>query len=157
MPCPPRSTAKPSSRCASPGWWRIAGGRLSRCDAATGSWWASEDATWSSSTTCSPAAGFSKAPEMAVSASQPSRINGGTPPYVELHCHSAYSFLDGVSLPQELAQRAGELGYTTLALTDHNSVSGSMELAEVAAGHGVRAIHGAEIDLAVDPPEDAGG
>ncbi len=71
-----------------------------------------------------------------------------TPPYVELHCHSAYSFLDGVSLPQELAQRAGELGHTALALTDHNSVSGSMELAQAAVDHGVRAIHGAEIDLA---------
>src|SRR5271165_5466790 len=70
-----------------------------------------------------------------------------TPPYVELHCHSAYSFLDGVSLPQELAQRAGELGYTALALTDHNSVSGSMELAQVAADSGVRAIHGAEMDV----------
>ena len=80
-----------------------------------------------------------------------------TPAYVELHCHSAYSFLDGVSLPQELAQRAGELGYTALALTDHNSVSGSMEMAETAPGHGVRAIHGAEIDLAVDPPDVAGG
>jgi error-prone DNA polymerase len=66
---------------------------------------------------------------------------------VELHCHSAYSFLDGVSLPQELAQRAGELGYTALALTDHNSVSGSMELAQVAADNGVRAIHGAEMDV----------
>jgi error-prone DNA polymerase len=72
-------------------------------------------------------------------------------PYVELHCHSAYSFLDGVSMPEELAQRAGELGYTALALTDHNSVSGSMELAQVAADHGVRAIHGAEIDLIADP------
>ena len=30
-----------------------------------------------------------------------------TPPYVELHCHSAYSFLDGVSLPDELALRKG--------------------------------------------------
>jgi error-prone DNA polymerase len=70
-----------------------------------------------------------------------------TPPYVELHCHSAYSFLDGVSLPQELAQRAGELGHTALALTDHNSVSGSMELAKAAEEYGVRAIHGAEIDL----------
>ena len=69
-------------------------------------------------------------------------------PYVELHCHSAYSFLDGVSLPDELAHRAGELGYEALALTDHNSVSGSMELAQTAAEHGVRAIHGAEIDLA---------
>jgi error-prone DNA polymerase len=72
-----------------------------------------------------------------------------TPPYVELHCHSAYSFLDGVSLPQELAQRAGELGHAALALTDHNSVSGSMELAQTAGEHGVRAIHGAEVDVVV--------
>jgi error-prone DNA polymerase len=70
-----------------------------------------------------------------------------TPPYVELHSHSAYSFLDGVSLPEELAQRAGELGHVALALTDHNSVSGSMELSQAASDHGVRAIHGAEIDL----------
>ncbi len=74
---------------------------------------------------------------------------GGTPPYVELHCHSAFSFLDGVSLPDELIQRAAELGHTALALTDHNSVSGSMELAQAAGGERVvRAIHGAEIDLA---------
>jgi error-prone DNA polymerase len=73
-----------------------------------------------------------------------------TAPYIELHCHSAYSFLDGVSLPEELAQRAGELGYEAIALTDHNSVSGSMELAILAKEHGVRAIHGAEIDVAVD-------
>ncbi|HLB21553.1 MAG TPA: PHP domain-containing protein, partial [Solirubrobacteraceae bacterium] len=70
-----------------------------------------------------------------------------TPPYVELHCHSAYSFLDGVSLPDELAHRARELGHRALALTDHNSVSGSMELAQAAADHGLLAIHGAEIDL----------
>ena len=31
--------------------------------------------------------------------------------YVELHCHSAYSFLDGASQPEELAVRAAELGY----------------------------------------------
>ncbi len=70
-----------------------------------------------------------------------------TPPYAELHCHSAYSFLDGASLPDELAQRAGELGYTALALTDHNSVCGSMELAQAAPEHGVRAIQGAELDV----------
>ncbi|HYM54164.1 MAG TPA: PHP domain-containing protein, partial [Solirubrobacteraceae bacterium] len=80
-----------------------------------------------------------------------------TPPYAELHSHSAYSFLDGVSLPQELAQRAGELGYEALALTDHNSVSGSMEMAQAAAEHGVRAIHGAEIDLAVVAGDARGG
>jgi error-prone DNA polymerase len=68
-------------------------------------------------------------------------------PYVELHCHSAYSFLDGVSLPAELAARAAALGHRALALTDHNSVSGSMEMAQAAKEYGVHAIHGAEIDL----------
>src|ERR1700758_2123737 len=56
-----------------------------------------------------------------------------SPPYTELHCHSAFSFLDGASLPDELVAAACELGYDALALTDHNSVSGSMEVA-VAGG-----------------------
>ena len=68
-------------------------------------------------------------------------------PYVELHCHSAFSFLDGASLPDELVAAALERGHTTLALTDHDSVSGSMELAQAAADAGVRAIHGVEIDV----------
>jgi error-prone DNA polymerase len=80
----------------------------------------------------------------------------GTPPYAELHCHSAYSFLDGVSLPRELAERAGELGYESLALTDHNTVSGSMEHAQAVACSGVRALHGAEIDLTTDGAAGAG-
>jgi error-prone DNA polymerase len=67
--------------------------------------------------------------------------------YAELHCHSAFSFLDGASLPDELVSAAFELGYGALALTDHNSVSGSMEFAVAARGLGLRAIHGAEIDL----------
>jgi error-prone DNA polymerase len=67
--------------------------------------------------------------------------------YVELHCHSAFSFLDGASLPDELVPAALELGYEALALTDHNSVSGSMEFAASAQGLGLRAIHGAEVDL----------
>ena len=68
-------------------------------------------------------------------------------PYVELHCHSAFSFLDGASLPDELVATALELGYGALALTDHNSVSGSMEFAVAAHALGLRAIHGAEVDL----------
>ncbi len=67
--------------------------------------------------------------------------------YVELHAHSAFSFLDGASLPDELAAAAAELGYEAMALTDHNGVSGSMEFAQAAAPLGVRAIHGAELDL----------
>ncbi|HEX8975178.1 MAG TPA: error-prone DNA polymerase [Solirubrobacteraceae bacterium] len=67
--------------------------------------------------------------------------------YAELHCHSAFSFLDGVSLPDELVAKALELGHRTLALTDHNTVSGSMEFAVSARALGLRAIHGTELDL----------
>ncbi len=74
--------------------------------------------------------------------------SGTPPPYVELHCHSAFSFLDGASLPDELVPTALELGYRAMALTDHNTVSGSMEFAVSARALGLRPIHGAEIDLA---------
>ena len=67
--------------------------------------------------------------------------------YVELHCHSAYSFLDGASQPEELAARAAELGYEALALTDHDGVYGSLEFAHAAKVFGVRPITGAEITL----------
>src|SRR5512133_1239407 len=77
-------------------------------------------------------------------------------PYVELHCHSAFSFLDGASLPDELVAAALERGHTTLALTDHDSVSGSMEFAQAARDlGGLRPIHGAEVtvtDAASDDP-----
>jgi error-prone DNA polymerase len=67
--------------------------------------------------------------------------------YVELHCHSAFSFLDGSSLPDELVAAAVERGHTALALTDHDSVSGSMEFAQAADRLGLRAIHGAEVTV----------
>jgi error-prone DNA polymerase len=69
-------------------------------------------------------------------------------PYVELHAHSAYSFLDGASHPEELAARAAELGYSALALTDHDGLYGSLEFAHAAKAFGVRAITGAEVTLA---------
>ena len=67
--------------------------------------------------------------------------------YAELHAHSAFSFLDGASLPDELATAAAELGYGAFALTDHNGLSGSMEFAQAAGALGFKAIHGAEVDL----------
>src|SRR5512133_3373410 len=67
--------------------------------------------------------------------------------FVELHCHSAYSFLDGASHPEELAARAAELGYEALALTDHDGVYGSLEFAYAAKAFGVRPITGAEVSL----------
>jgi error-prone DNA polymerase len=67
--------------------------------------------------------------------------------YVELHAHSAYSFLDGASLPEELAARAIALGYDALALTDHDGVYGSLEFAHAAKHFGVRPITGAEVSV----------
>ena len=70
--------------------------------------------------------------------------------YVELHAHSAYSFLDGASRPEELAARALELGYPALALTDHDGLYGSMEFARFARARGLQPITGAELTLAGD-------
>ncbi|MGH2356357.1 MAG: PHP domain-containing protein, partial [Chloroflexota bacterium] len=68
--------------------------------------------------------------------------------YVELHCHSNFSFLDGASHPEELVLRARDLGYPALALTDHDGLYGAMEFAKVARTWGVRPITGAEVTLA---------
>jgi error-prone DNA polymerase len=69
-------------------------------------------------------------------------------PYIELHAHSAFSFLDGASTPMELAGTAADLGYTALALTDHDGVWGSREFAEACNGIAMRAITGAELTVA---------
>ncbi len=68
--------------------------------------------------------------------------------YIELHCHSAYSFLDGTSLPEELVVAAASLGYSGVALTDHNGLYGSMAFAQEAKQLGLQAITGAEVTLA---------
>ncbi|MGN6188913.1 MAG: PHP domain-containing protein, partial [Conexibacter sp.] len=67
--------------------------------------------------------------------------------YVELHAHSAFSFLDGASLPDEQACAAAELGHEALALTDHDNVCGAMEHAQACKAVGLRALHGAEQTL----------
>src|SRR5215216_7537194 len=68
--------------------------------------------------------------------------------YVELHCHSAYSFLDGASHPVELAGAAAEQGHAALAVTDHDGLHGAMEAAQALKPLGVRPITGAELTLA---------
>ena len=70
-----------------------------------------------------------------------------TPPYVELHCHSGYSFLDGASHPEELVHQAVELGYPALALTDHDGLYGSMAFAREAREAGLQPITGAELTV----------
>jgi len=71
--------------------------------------------------------------------------------YVELHAHSAFSFLDGASTPTELAAAAAGQGYPAFALTDHDGLWGSMEFAHACRGFGVRSITGAELTVGVGP------
>ncbi len=76
-----------------------------------------------------------------------------TIPYVELHAHSAFSFLDGASTPAELALAAEKLGYAALALTDHDGIWGSMEFVQACKGLELEAITGAEITVRRPRPQ----
>jgi error-prone DNA polymerase len=82
-------------------------------------------------------------------------------PYVELHAHSAFSFLDGASTPAELASAAAQLGYPAFALTDHDGVWGSMEFVQAckeieAAGEvRIKPITGTEVTVKTPLGEDA--
>ncbi len=67
--------------------------------------------------------------------------------YVELHLHTAFSFLDGASLPEEIVARAADLGYTALACTDHDGLYGAMEFARAARAANIQPITGAELTL----------
>ncbi|HOZ07016.1 MAG TPA: error-prone DNA polymerase [candidate division Zixibacteria bacterium] len=64
-------------------------------------------------------------------------------PYIELHCHSNFSFLDGASDPEALVDRAVELGYPALAITDTNGLYGIVRFDQQARRAGLRPIFGA--------------
>src|SRR5919204_978792 len=68
-------------------------------------------------------------------------------PYVELHCHSNFSFLDGASHPIELAQRAAELEMPALAITDTGGVYGAVRHLQACRRFGVRPLVGASLEV----------
>ena len=68
--------------------------------------------------------------------------------YIELHCASAFSFLQGASLPETLVERAAALGYPALALLDADGVYGAPRFHKAARKAGLRAIIGAELTIA---------
>ncbi len=67
--------------------------------------------------------------------------------YVELHCHSNFSFLDGADHPEDLVDKASELGYKALALTDHNGLYGIVRFHKACKEKGIKPIVGSEITL----------
>src|SRR5690242_18315050 len=67
--------------------------------------------------------------------------------YAELHCHTNFSFLDGASTAEDLAERAAQLGLSALAVTDHDGLYGVVRFALAAEAAGIRPILGVEIEL----------
>ncbi len=73
-----------------------------------------------------------------------------SPDYVELHCHSAFSLLDGASAPEELVARAVIAGQSAIALTDHDELGGAVRFAQAADAAGIAGIIGAELTVQAD-------
>src|SRR5712691_6453952 len=71
-------------------------------------------------------------------------------PFVHLHVHSEYSILDGACRIPKLAGRAAELGMSAVALTDHGSLAGAVELYRECGKHGVKPIVGCEVYVCDD-------
>src|SRR5215472_14915060 len=69
------------------------------------------------------------------------------PPYIELRARSAFSFLEGAAQPEDLVDRAAELGYPALALGDRDGLYGAPRFYHAALKAGLKAIVGAELTL----------
>src|SRR5437667_10785944 len=82
-----------------------------------------------------------------------------TSAYVELHCHTNYSFLEGASHPEELVARARDLEMPALAITDRNGLYGAVKFFGAAERAGMQPIIGTELTIAdgATPPKDRVG
>ena len=78
-------------------------------------------------------------------------------PYAELRAASAFSFLDGSSLPEDLVERAAALGLPAVALVDRNGVYGAPRFYKAAKEAGLRALVGAEVTLKEDSADKRPG
>ncbi len=65
--------------------------------------------------------------------------------YAELHAHTNYSFLDGASHPLRLVERAAELGYSALGVTDHDGFRGVVKVHQAAQMVGLPIVYGTEV------------
>ncbi|MEU4426401.1 error-prone DNA polymerase [Actinoplanes sp. NPDC024001] len=73
--------------------------------------------------------------------------------YAELHCHTNFSFLDGASHPEDLAEEAARLGLSGLAVTDHDGFYGVVRFSQAARELSLPTIFGAELSLGLSRPQ----
>lgn len=65
--------------------------------------------------------------------------------YIPLHVHSHYSLLDGLSKPQQIADRCKEIEVNACALTDHGNIAGSVQFYKQMKANGIKPILGCEL------------
>ncbi len=94
-----------------------------------------------------PADSPGKKPERQLPPQDPIRTDGSRVAYAELHCLSNYSFLRGASFPEELVNRAVELGYQALAITDECSLAGAVRAHVAAKAQNLKLLVGSELIL----------
>ena len=80
-----------------------------------------------------------------------------TTAFAELHCHTDFSFLDGASPADDLVERALELGFSGLAVTDHQGLYGAVRFAAAAREAGLHAVVGMEVELVDAVTDDPRG
>ena len=68
--------------------------------------------------------------------------------FAHLHVHTEYSLLDGACRVEALARRARELGFTSLAITDHGVMYGAVAFYEACVKEGVKPVIGCEVYVA---------
>ncbi len=81
--------------------------------------------------------------------------------FVHLHLHTEFSILDGACRIEPLMQRAKELGFPSIALTDHGVLYGAIDFYQAAKRHGLKPIIGCEVYIAtgsrLEKKSDIGG
>ncbi len=98
----------------------------------------------------SPAWSYKRGPYVPPTSERPAE----TVPDAELHAHSSFSFLDGASSPEELAEEAERLGLHALAITDHDGFYGIVRFAEAAESLELRTVFGSELSLELPAPQN---
>jgi len=73
--------------------------------------------------------------------------------YVPLHCHSMFSLLDGLSKPEDIANRCKEIGANACALTDHGNIAGSVKFYSAMKKAGIKPILGCELYICKNDPK----
>jgi len=72
--------------------------------------------------------------------------------YIPLHCHSMFSLLDGLSKPEQIAERCKEIGASACALTDHGNIAGAVKFYTAMKSAGIKPILGCELYICDQSP-----